>query len=65
VLVTKINPLSSKLITREIPISEVQYHSWLISTMPIQQAFPWLNEDHCEFLMTGLTPEDWANIFNN
>lgn len=63
-LVTKISPLTGKLNTLEIPISEEQYHSWLISAMPIQQTFPWLSEDHREFLMTGLTHEDWANIFN-
>lgn len=29
----------------------------------IQNAFPTLSADDREFLMTGITPEEWANIF--
>jgi hypothetical protein len=31
----------------------------------IQDAFPFLNSDEREFLMTGMTPEDWARAFPN
>lgn len=29
----------------------------------VQDAFPELNADQREFLMTGATPEEWASIF--
>jgi ribosomal protein S17 len=29
----------------------------------IQDAFPMLNNNECVFLITGITPEDWDNIF--
>jgi hypothetical protein len=31
----------------------------------IQNAFPFLNSDEREFLMTGLTPDEFANIFKS
>lgn len=30
---------------------------------PIQVAFPRLTDDEREFLMTGITPDEWAAIF--
>ncbi len=63
-LVARVSPLTGVTNTIEIPINEGQYIAWFIGTTSVQQSFPWLSEDHCEFLMTGLTPEDWANIFN-
>lgn len=29
----------------------------------VQNAFPYLNGDEREFLLTGLTPDDWAAMF--
>jgi hypothetical protein len=28
----------------------------------VQDAFPQLDADHREFLMTGITPEEWAEL---
>ncbi len=29
----------------------------------VQDAFPMLNADEREFILTGLTPEEWDNLF--
>lgn len=42
---------------------EVRMHWWREAGMNIQDAFPMLNADQREFLMTGLTPEEWDAIF--
>lgn len=31
----------------------------------IQQAFPMLTDDEREFILTGLTPEEWVEIWSN
>lgn len=33
--------------------------------MLIQEAFPELNEDQREFIMTGITPDEWAEMVSN
>ena len=32
--------------------------------LKIQDAFPFLNKDQREFLMTGTTPEEWDQLFS-
>ena len=58
--------LSGKDGSMEFPLSEQEfeasYNAWK-SGMLIQEAFPTLNADQREFLMTGITPEEWTQKF--
>jgi hypothetical protein len=36
---------------------------WQIEGKKIQEAFPFLNSDEREFLLTGLTSKEWKKIF--
>ena len=38
------------------------YVSWSEGAL-IQDAFPMLNADEREFLMTGMTPDDWNKVW--
>ena len=42
---------------------EVRMQWWMEKGMNIQDAFPMLSDDQREFLMTGLTPEEWDDLF--
>lgn len=42
---------------------EVRLQWWMEKGMNIQDAFPMLNAEQREFLMTGLTPEEWDDLF--
>ena len=42
---------------------EVRLEWWMEKGMNIQDAFPMLNADEREFLMTGLTPEERDDLF--
>ena len=48
-----------------MPLSEDKfrkhYRLWLKGDL-IQHAFPMLNEDQREFIMTGMSPEQWEQI---
>ena len=60
--VTKKSPHSGNINTMEIPVTDKQLETWQSGTL-IQNAMPNLTPDQREFLMTGLTPEDWTEMF--
>jgi len=41
------------------------YHAYHKNRMMIQDAFPFLTNEEREFLISGLTPEEWNRIFSN
>lgn len=58
--VTKVSMLTGKPHTLEIPLTEQELVAGLESGKLIQHAFPQLSADQREFLITGITPEEWA-----
>lgn len=61
-LITRTSPFSGKTTTREIPVTEEQLARWNNGTL-IQNAMPNISADDREFLMTGITPEEWNEVF--
>jgi hypothetical protein len=61
-LITKFSPHSMRDNTREIDVSQSQLDAWKAGEL-IQNVMPNLSPDDREFLMTGLTPEDWEEMF--
>lgn len=65
--VTKRSLLSTKLHIMEIPLSEKEYikgSKRMLQGEFIQDVFPKLSSDHREFLLTGITPEEWEKIYD-
>ena len=60
--ITKFSPYSMRDNTREIDVSQSQLDRWKAGEL-IQNVMPHLSADDREFLMTGLTPEDWEEMF--
>lgn len=60
--ITRTNPISGKIITRDIKVTLNQLQAWKSGT-PIQKALSNLSASDREFIKTGLTDEDWDNIF--
>jgi len=60
--ITKFSPHSMKDHTREINVTQSQLDRWQAGEL-IQNVMPHLSPDDREFLMTGLTPEDWEEMF--
>ena len=46
----------------DIPVTEEQLAAWDSGTL-IQNAMPNLTPDQREFIMTGITPEQWVEMF--
>lgn len=60
-LVTKKSPFSGKESTMDIDVSEEQINQWQRGSL-IQHAMPNLTSDEREFLMTGITPDEWESM---
>lgn len=65
--ICKISPYTGEMCCLEINVDESKYKNWLAtprSERPlIQNAFPELTANEREFIMTGITPNDWREIF--
>lgn len=58
------SPMTKKWHETDLPITDEQIRSYLLDGVLIQYAFPNLNKEQREFLKTGYTPKDWAEIFD-
>jgi hypothetical protein len=60
--VTRVSLLSGKTHSRFLPIRSEQLERWR-NGVTVQDAFPQLSADEREFLLTGITPEEWDAAF--
>ena len=53
--------------TINMPIAEMsrKWYKWQMRSLPIQEVFRELSADQREFLLTGITPEQWNAIFED
>ena len=59
--ITRTSQFSGKTRTRNIDITEKQYDAWMNGLL-IQKAMPNISADDREFIMTGITPEEWEEF---
>jgi len=60
-LITKVSMFSGVAHTLDIPVTQEQLDDWREGTL-IQNAMPNLSPDDREFLMTGMTPDEWEEM---
>lgn len=63
-LITRISPFSGKENSMDLPITEEQLTNWK-NGMHIQHAFSHLPADQREFIKTGITAEEWEEMFQD
>jgi Spy/CpxP family protein refolding chaperone len=56
--ITRISPMTGKKHTRELDVTPDQVASWVAGTL-IQVAMPQLNVEEREFMITGMTGEEF------
>jgi hypothetical protein len=57
--ISKRSAFTGKVNTMDIPITESELIAWQNSHVLIQRMFPHLSDDQREFLLSGVTPEEW------
>ena len=63
-IITKTSPFSGETNTMDIDVTQSQIDAWYGGEL-IQNAMPNLSADEREFIMTGITPEEWADNFGD
>ncbi len=63
-LITRLSPFSGKENTKEIEVTPEQIHSWENGEL-IQNAMPNLKPADREFIMTGITDDEWDTTFGD
>lgn len=63
-LIVKKCPFTGKTNQMEIAVTDEQMEAWEGGEL-IQNAMPNLTPDEREFIMTGITPEEWEATFGN
>lgn len=63
-LITRTSPFSGRNRSRDIPITAEQLEAWQNGTL-IQHAMPHLDADQREFILTGITDDEWDEAFDN
>ena len=61
-IITKKSMLSGKINSIELNVTQDQLNRWQDGEL-IQDVFPHLNAEEREFIKTGITPQEWINIF--
>jgi hypothetical protein len=65
--VSRVSILTGNLNVRDLPIDPVafaiQLRKWTEREILIQEAFPYLSKGDREFIMSGITPEEWNATF--
>jgi hypothetical protein len=62
-LITRTSTLSGHTSSMDIDVTLEQVASWEQGEL-VQNAMPNLSADEREFIMTGITPTEWDEMFN-
>lgn len=62
--ITRVSPFSNKKATLELDVTARQIASWERGEL-IQDAMPNLTPAEREFIKTGVTPDEWGEIFGD
>lgn len=49
--------------TRSIPVNPDDYMAWQAGLGSIQDLMPYLADNDREFILSGITPEEWDEMF--
>ena len=62
--ITMTSMISGITRTKNIPVTKSQIYNWKIAGVLIQNAMPDVSVTDREFIMTGITQEEWTETFN-
>ena len=62
-IITRTSPISGHTSSMDIDVTLEQMASWGQGEL-VQNAMPNLSADEREFIMTGITPTEWNEMFN-
>jgi len=64
-LITRTSPISNTERTLDIPCTEEQLYDFEVNGTHIQHAMPNLSPDQREFILTGITDQEWNEVMGD
>lgn len=61
-IITRTSPFSGQVNNLEMNIDKADIERYNNGAL-LQDAFPYLSADECEFYKTGITPQEWKDTF--
>lgn len=61
--ITRTSMITGVTRTMDIPVTLEQLHQWEVMNQNIQDVMPELTDDQREFIMTGITADEWDDAF--
>jgi hypothetical protein len=62
-LITRTSQATGVTRTLDLPVTEEQLILWATTSALIQDVFPNLTDDQREFIVSGMTADEWDQIF--
>ena len=62
-IITNKSKISGIVRSMDLPITEAQLNRYNTGRFTLQNCFPNLTPDEREFIKTGITPEEWEEVF--
>ena len=63
--ITRTSPVTGVIHSQEIDVTDSQIEEWESGKDLIQNIMPHLTPDEREFIMTGITADEWEDTFGN
>lgn len=64
-IITNKSKVSGKIRSMDLPVTEEQLNRYGSGRFTIQDCFPNLSPDQREFIKTGITADEWEDVFND
>ena len=62
-IITNKSQVSGKIRSMDLPVTEEQMTRFSSGRFPLQDCFPNLSADEREFIKSGITAEEWEEVF--
>lgn len=63
-IIERVSPFTGEIRQKDLPITQEHIDAWEAGAL-IQDAFPHLTAGEREFIMTGITDEEWDDLFSD
>lgn len=63
-IIKRVSVFSGVERVRDIPVNPQDYASWEQGYAGIDEAMPYLNNQDREFILSGMTDQEWKNAFS-
>jgi hypothetical protein len=62
-IITNKSKVSGKVRSMDLPVTEAQLNRYNTGRVTLQDCFPNLSADEREFIKSGITAEEWEEVF--